>query len=204
MRRSIIPCALTAVVAVLAVGVAGAAQIRFDNPAGPSHFDWSGGVGEVIWLDITSSAVDQPGDGGSSSLTQVISTTDSNVGGNGGSMSAEVQLDSGFEFWAMGVDFGMDIPSGLPWGVSGMTTFDGFDSPIVEAQETYIGVQFDLGAGTQYGWIGVVRTGRELDAFAWGYETEPGISIPAGVPEPGSAALILLGAASMLRRRCRG
>ncbi len=29
-------------------------------------------------------------------------------------------------------------------------------------------------------WVRVVRTGMELDAFAWGYESEPGVSVAAG------------------------
>ena len=201
-RTSVLTAAALAVALVI-TAPADAVPIRFDNPVGPGHFDWSGGLGEVIWLDITSPALNQPGDGGASSLTQVIGPTDSNVGGNGGPSSAMVQLDSDFQFWAMGVDLGTNIPSGLPWGISGMTTFDGFDSPIVEGQETYLGVQFDLGVGIQYGWIGVVRTGTELDAFAWGYETQPGVPIAAGVPEPGTWSLLVLGSAALLRRRSR-
>ncbi len=36
----------------------------------------------------------------------------------------------------------------------------------------------------QYGWIGVVRTGTELEAFAWGFESTPGTAINAGDPQP--------------------
>lgn len=50
-------------------------------------------------------------------------------------------------------------------------------------QPRYVGVRFDSGTGIQYGWIGVVRnstSGLAFDAFAWGYETTPGVPITAG------------------------
>lgn len=45
----------------------------------------------------------------------------------------------------------------------------------------------------------------ELDAFAWGYETDPDVPIAAGIPEPGTLAALALGAAAALagRRRVR-
>jgi hypothetical protein len=60
-------------------------------------------------------------------------------------------------------------------------------SILPEGVETYLGVSFDLGAGTQYGWIGVVRNAAMLDAFAWGYETDPGVPIAAGAWPPCSS-----------------
>ena len=79
------------------------------------------------------------------------------------------------------------IPTGNPWGYSGYSAYDGYPSNIPEGVAKYIGIRFDQGAGYQYGWIGVVRTGHELEAFAWGYETDPGVPIEAGAEsvEPG-------------------
>ncbi|MHC4220179.1 MAG: hypothetical protein ACYSU7_17170 [Planctomycetota bacterium] len=55
-----------------------------------------------------------------------------------------------------------------------------------EGVETYLGARFDTGSGTQYGWIKVVRNWVEVTALAWGFETEPGVSIVAGA-DPCSA-----------------
>lgn len=49
-----------------------------------------------------------------------------------------------------------------------------------EGVETYLGVRFDLGKGTQYGWIKVIRNWVEIDALAWGFETDPGVPIRVG------------------------
>ena len=81
-----------------------------------------------------------------------------------------------------------------------------YGSYLPEGQPAYLGVRFDQGAGWQYAWIGVVRNpdGTDpalVDAFAWGHETTPGVSIPAGAPEPASLALLAFGAVAALRRR---
>jgi len=73
----------------------------------------------------------------------------------------------------------------------------------------YIGVKIpdlDGGAGFHYGWIGVIRNGgapgaEGLQAFAWGYETDIGVPINAGAPEPGTLALLAFGAGAAATRR---
>jgi hypothetical protein len=69
-------------------------------------------------------------------------------------------------------------------------------------EERYAGVSFDPGDGVHYGWIGVLN-GAPSEVFAWGYESDAGVPIPAGAPEPGSLALLAMGAGAALRRRRR-
>jgi hypothetical protein len=67
----------------------------------------------------------------------------------------------------------------------------------------YMGVRFNDVDGYHYGWISVVRNGLDLDAFAWGYETEPGVPIIAGIPAPGTLAALAFGAVVTRRARKR-
>ena len=85
--------------------------------------------------------------------------------------------------------------------------FTGFGS-----QVQYVGVKMELNDTglTNYGWIGV-RILNETDATAevigYAYETLPDVPIGAGVPEPGSLLMALMGCAAFvgafLRRRFR-
>lgn len=67
----------------------------------------------------------------------------------------------------------------------------------------YLGVRFDIGGETHYGWIQVYMPATEgmgyIEGFA--YETEPGKAIIAGaVPEPGSFLLAGIGALLLFGR----
>jgi hypothetical protein len=76
----------------------------------------------------------------------------------------------------------------------------------------YVGVQVELNnsGSNNYGWIGL-RITNEADAtgevVGWGYETTPGVGIEAGVPEPSSLLMALMGCAALVgaffRRRLR-
>jgi hypothetical protein len=67
-----------------------------------------------------------------------------------------------------------------------------------------MGVRFNDIDGYHYGWIGVVWSGYEhFDACAWGYETEPGVGIIAGIPAPGTLAALAFGAVVTRRGRKR-
>lgn len=65
----------------------------------------------------------------------------------------------------------------------------------------YMGVKFNVGNGVQYGWAHLTMDGPRLNSYkiidyAW---ADPGESIVAGqVPEPGSLALLAVGAVGLL------
>ncbi len=202
--------ALAAMVALAVATPAEASPIRFDNPLGPEHFVWYGGPPtDAIGLEIISDAASQTGAFvglAQFGQTNADPSTPNNTvkGGLGG---GEFQVTGPYGDMVVGVDFGDPIPSGYAWRSVAYIYYPGDPWYLPENEETYLGVRFPLveGGDWHHGWIGIVRTGVELDAFAWGYETEPGVGIPAGAPEPGSLALLALGAGAALgRRRQRG
>lgn len=125
---------------------------------------------------------------------------------------ANIQTDTGNYGNAWGFGAGELIPNPLAlwdqtaYGGSAGKVRDpntGF-SLIPEGVKAYLGVRIaDLGGGPgfHYGWIGAIRTAGELETFAWGYETQPGVPVAAGIPEPGTLAMLAFGAAALAGRR---
>ena len=196
-------CALTATVAMVVAGFANAAVVEFQNPAGPGHYDWVPGVDESRWLDITQSAANQANADTFSALRQdIFSDGSSQLGSSGNPGEMRIELAPPLDFFPAGHAENTEVPSGLNTATGALIVFPGFGEAFPEGEPHYLGVQFDLGGGTQYGWIGVTRIGLELDAFAWAYETEPGVAIVT--PEPGAISMLLLGAGMLTTRRFRG
>jgi hypothetical protein len=199
--------ALAAGAAIAAGTQAYAAPVRFDNPAhgDPGHFHWP-----YDWLDITLDVASQSGSGGIKFHQDYFYYYTANPSWIEGAMdSAEMATE---EYWA-GEDypFLLSLAAGetIPWADAtfhyyGLTMFTGY-SLIPSDQDVYLAVRVNLADQWHYGWVGVRRTGWdwELEAFAWGYETEPGVPIAAGIPEPDTLAMLALGfvAAGVAKRR---
>ena len=194
--------ALAAVLLTLAATHANASVVSFQNPVGAGHFDWGAlSPGPDGWLDITAPAASQPPAASGPGVFLHTNASPSFVSGI--ALTDKVEVEANFNLLAAGLDPGTSIPSGLATLEEGIVFFDSVGSDIQEGVPEYLGVSFDLGGGTQYGWIGVVRTGTDLDPFAWGYETKPGVPIAAGVPEPTTLALFAIAAGSLFIRRRR-
>lgn len=121
---------------------------------------------------------------------------------------------------AAGAIIGSDLSDGRWLGTSNFVRVEypgyyygegGTFSPLTAGIPAYLGLRVDLGYGDgfRYGWMGVVWDPDSpqgvgfLDAFAWGYETEAGAPIGAGVPAPSGIALLALGAAGALSHKRR-
>ena len=191
-----------AVVGLVLVANTQASPVRHDNLPGPGHYDWGDTVGGPNWeLAIPLPAALQGGPQGLSGSFYHTNIDPSDVGAS--ASDGRIHVGGDFGVFLVGLNLGESIPAAYAWDASGFVLFEGFGSALPEGQQTYLGLSFDLGDGDRYGWIGVVRDGHQLDAFAWGYETEPGVAIAAGVPEPGTLALLAFGAAGLAFRRRR-
>ena len=182
--------ALAAATALAAGTAAYADQVRFDNPAHgePGHFHWAVPCCDNSnHLQVTLPASEQPG--GPAEPARFIHYLNPNYGlvkRSAPSTKLEIFFapkDNPNYAVVSGADAGDMIPTGAEFFIFG---YSNFKYPGIEFEafpedvQKYLGVKFDLGSGYNYGWIGVVRSGNVLDAFAWGYETEPGVPIPAG------------------------
>jgi hypothetical protein len=191
------PEALAAAV-VLAGGMAFGAPVRFDNDG---SFEWRpGACGDTVWLDITLAPADQGGGGyyyyppdSALSQTYYYGTCNDNKDGNyfycgyrafnnawvqeGGSYSVVDPL-------AAGTIIGPDSA----WG--DRTTMSVYRSPCCEANDwgtvgtvAYAGVRIAIDGRTHYGWVKCRLTdprAAQLEALAWGYESEPDTPVAAG------------------------
>ena len=155
--------------------------VRFDNPGGPGHFQWGPGGNE--FLDIRSDPTQQ-----TASSTDPGVFRQGDYYGYGSVVQAATPdgVDATFDvalYFVNPIAQGVSIPTGAPMpdGAFILSTYPGYEGTLLpEGVQTYLGMRFDVGSGYQYAWVGVVRSGQELEAFAWGYETEPGVPICAG------------------------
>ena len=186
MRGALVTSALLSSVMFGVTTTATAEVVRFDNPPGEGHFIWYGGTGTApIGLEITSDAASQTGGFGAPGQFHQAPNHYGNAGfvSSAGDANGAMQVGGPYESFLLSTASSEFVPSGFAWGSYAFSVYDTGEMIYTELPEDtplYLGVRFDLCSGWQYGWIGVVRPGLELDAFAWGYETEPGVPIEAG------------------------
>jgi len=203
-RRKRAAKALAAAGAIAGGTYAYAEPVRFENPphGEAGHFHWptnTSGINNM--LDITLPASDQPG----SYLATTSVKNRMSLMGDYAYFASYVYLGVGLQAtdymsggFALGLNAGDTIPN--PSGIcsfyydpfcfskDGLLYYPGRDY-IPEGVPAYLGVAV---GGTyctyydncNYGWIGVVRTGAELEAFAWGFESDTAVPINAGDPQP--------------------
>ncbi len=198
-RRKRVTEALAAASVIAAGTQAYAAPVRFDNPphGEPGHFHWlSAGPFTAHYLDITRPAAEQPG-----GLFENLSFAHTTYALGGQVYSYPYFYLGGLQATGvyaccsqlLGFNAGDVIPNPSgecyfgsdPFCFSprGVLDYGGFDFP--EGVAVYLGTRaggnYCSFYGTcQYGWIGVVRTGEELEAFAWGYESDLEVPVCAG------------------------
>jgi len=203
-RRKRAAKALAAAGAIAGGTYAYAEPVRHDNPphGEAGHFHWPGGGGSAGILGITLPPAEQPGyfyDPGSIAQLVRSPTSDFYSYGYGGlklQATYPMYMPGGF---ALSVNKGDPIPNantgfscyyGYPFCLSSTGYFVyGGASYIPEGVPTYlaaaVGSAYCAQQGNcRYGWIGVVRTGTELEAFAWALESTPNTPICAGCPQP--------------------
>jgi hypothetical protein len=215
------PSEVLAAAAAIAGGTQAYAEvIIFINPpeGEPGHFDWTLDSDEFnlnVWLDITRPSTDQGGLVGPSSVGQIGSgfpfiitnftsggaSVATVPGGYYGNYTLTRRFQAGAEIGAADAPFGStSIHFHRRTSKYGSQTYTAFHQGKLAG---YMGVRFSDVDGNHYGWISVVRHFSSFDAFAWGYETEPGVPIVAGVPAPDTLAALAFGAALTGRRRKR-
>ncbi|VAX42558.1 hypothetical protein MNBD_PLANCTO03-1685 [hydrothermal vent metagenome] len=207
--------------ATIAAGsVAYADPVRFDNTSG---FGWY-----YTTLDLTLSAEDQvyggPGDvTGTSIYLDYFSDYYPAF-----SYTTSYTRGQGAEIWNSGWNNNYAAPfnSGDPIG-PGMVDGSFHDGSVLEfawwsydyysgehdsgfrgllppdGSDTYMGIRLTIDNQLHYGWIGARNNGGYISVFAWGYETEAGVAIAAGVPAPSTLGLLAVGAVGALGRKRR-
>jgi hypothetical protein len=220
-RASVRPSDLLAAAAAIATGTQayGEVVIFINPPEGePGHFDWAldsdSNLNSNSWLDITRPSTDQGGLVGQSSVGQLLHSGGSyfpysfNYTFSGAAVISTTDTPYiPFMGTTVAVDLGDEINGGALFSrYSEHARFqfgaDFSDFPLYMVK--YMGVRFNDVDGYHYGWISVMAHGffvREFRAFAWGYETEPGVPIIAGIPAPGTLAALAFGAVVTRRKR---
>lgn len=206
---------------IAAASVTSAGPVRFENTTG---YEWRYSV-----LDLTLAAEDQIGgtryDVTGSSLYLYFDESDFYPY----RYSFEYELKGdGAELWISGrnrfanpFDAGQTIGPGMAGGewdqrstVTGLSAYYDYNGDhewhreqiglLPDGTPTYIGARLTIDNSLHYGWVGLTSTLGRIDVFAWGYETEAGVPVQAGVPTPGGLGVLALGAVGALSRKRRG
>ena len=196
--------ALAAGAAIAAGTQAYADPVRWDNPGlgEPGHFDWAV-PGAATGLDVRQGPAAQPAGGSAPSVFEQYVDDAGDFGvlfaPTGGGVEVGGYLDLFLSPVYPAGHMTMMIPSGAAWNEHGYISYPYLGSLLPEGARVYLGLNFALEDGTHFGWISVARNSVELEAYAWGYETEPWVGISG--PEPGTLLMLAVGAAVVGRRK---
>ncbi|MCI0629089.1 MAG: hypothetical protein L0Y44_00365 [Phycisphaerales bacterium] len=176
------------------------AIIHFTNPAQgePGHYDWHYEAvdGWESWLDITAGPDQQSNQLNGNSIAQAYGAQGVYNWTNGGAFIQSTTI-SIFPV-TLALDYGTPL-AGLEDHLAAWHVVEEIKTFFPEGEIRYMGVRTLSG---NYGWIEVERTGMNFTAYAWAYETEPGVSIDAGeVPAPATLGLLAVVAFRSSRRR---
>lgn len=201
-----------AAAAAIGAGPATGEIVHFVNPAPGEvgHYDWRW-PGEIFappsWLDITRGAAEQLNTINGSSVAQTgfgswLDSFNSTFDG----AAVAVHLDEFFGAYTRALGAG-DTLLGWEYAQFSLHHYWNSEQPMPAWGESFfpVGERRYLGVLTadgRHGWIEVERTGGNLTAYSWAYETAPGVPITAGqVPAPGAAVLLGIGTLTLRRNR---
>jgi hypothetical protein len=182
----------------------------YDRPGNGNSLD----VNQDGTVDFTLSRVwmtshDSPSSGMSYSFG-IHSTTDSYVLGESfvlgvGTKAAVLSADTEISLFPPEPDGWQQTQYGSllvgRWSSSPSKGWSGWEGPMDNVQEGFLGLQFLASDGPHFGWLRVRKAGDRLPSivpvdFAW--ETQAGVPISAGVvPEPSVVTLTILGLSSL-------
>jgi hypothetical protein len=225
-KHSLCPSELLAAAAAIAAGTrAYAAPVVFINPdeGEPGHFSWTKSLDELdpeTWLDIMRPSTNQGGLVGPSSVGQrySISYPDGfafkRVFTSAGASVVTAPLGGTTQAFYVGAVIdgaaGSFASSASHILLDVNAIFDFYNNDFSANIRSYMGIRFMDVDGRHYGWIAVElargappNTIGSFAAFAWGYETEPGVPIIAAIPAAGTLAALAFGAVLVGRGRKR-
>ncbi|HEY6986850.1 MAG TPA: PEP-CTERM sorting domain-containing protein, partial [Bryobacteraceae bacterium] len=90
------------------------------------------------------------------------------------------------------------------YGAQGINYYGGFaangpNGSVAPGTFAFVGFRFNAADGVHFGWVRLAVNAGLIDFDSAAYETTPNTAILAGaVPEPGTMALLALGAAGIL------
>jgi hypothetical protein len=76
--------------------------------------------------------------------------------------------------------------------------YGGFATQVPPGTNAYAGFEFTASDGVHYGWLYLNVNAGVIDFTGAAYESTPGMAIAAGVPEPGTLAMLALGAVGIV------
>ena len=108
--------------------------------------------------------------------------------GTGSPFSTVTQLVLGSQY----------LSGGIPMYYGGFAAGPNGNGAVTPGTVAFAGFRFSAPDGTHYGWIALSTSAGTIHFVNAAYETTPGMAIPAGVPEPGTMAMLAMGAAGLL------